>query len=188
MTTVFERVRLIVGLAHAAPGAVLEIDTTHGDRISVHHGADADLSICAMRRSVISSAQLNRHDRAWSGTNMAIGGELECHQGDIHRRCDDSVEHWFATLLHPGHVFERIESLDAEPEIAERVEVVLKPDPGLGVTLVAVRAVGEGSEVDVSAASEMAWAACVADEFALSAVRSEISVPDSFIADGERNQ
>ncbi|MEM9464839.1 MAG: hypothetical protein AAGA90_05685 [Actinomycetota bacterium] len=188
MTTVFERVRLTVGLAHAAPGATLVVDTNDGDRVEVHRGPDADVDVCALRRSVIVSARLGRPDQAWSDTSMVIGGLLECHRGDIHRRRVGAVEHWFATLLHPGHVFDRIEALDVEPDIAERVEVTLKPDPGLGVTLVAVRAVADGTEADVAEAAERAWAACVADEFALGATRADVPVPDPARADQEPNR
>ena len=117
-----------------------------------------------MRRSVIGSARLGRPDDAWADTNFTIGGLLDRHRGDIHRRRFGAIEHWFATLLHPGHVFDRIESLDADPALAALVEVNLKPDPGLGVTVVAVRAVAEGTEEHVAEVAEIAYAVCLADE------------------------
>ena len=40
----------------------------------------------------------------------------------------------------------------------------LKPDPGLGVTVVAVRAVAGGTEEHVAEVAEIAYAACLADE------------------------
>ncbi|MEO0494491.1 MAG: hypothetical protein AAF081_13870 [Actinomycetota bacterium] len=164
MTTVFERVRLTVGLAHAASGATLVVDTSEGDRLEVGSAPTADLDLCTMRRSVIHSGRLGRPDAAWADTDMEIGGLLERHRGDIHRRRFGAIEHWFATLLHPGHVFDRLENLDADPELAALVEVTLKPDPCLGITLVAVRAVGDGTEEHVAEATEIAYAACLADE------------------------
>lgn len=164
MTTVFDRIRLTVGLAHAASGATLVVDTPEGQRLNVHRGPDADVDLCTMRRSVIGSARLGRPDQAWADTELRIGGLLEAYRADIHRRRFGPIEHWFATLLHPGHVFDRLESLDIDPELSVFVEVTLKPDPGLGVTLVAVRATAAGTEAHVSEATEIAYAACVADE------------------------
>ncbi|MEM8708642.1 MAG: hypothetical protein AAGE98_19425 [Actinomycetota bacterium] len=166
MTTVFDRVRLMVGLAHAASGATLVVDTPEGDRLAVHTGPDADLDLCTMRRSVIGSARLGRPDQAWAGTEVQIGGLLERRRGDIHRRRFGATEHLFATVMHPGHVFDRLESLDADPELCARVEVTLKPDPGLGITVVIVRATDDGTEDDVAEATEVAYAACLADELA----------------------
>ena len=164
MNTVFERLRLTVGLAHAASGATLIVDTCEGDRLEVGASPNADLDLCTMRLSVIGSARLGRPDDAWADTNLTIGGLLDRHRGDIHRRRFGAIEHWFATLLHPGHVFDRIENLDADPNLAALVEVNLKPDPGLGVTVVAVRAVAGGTEEHVAEVAEIAYAACLADE------------------------
>ena len=163
MTTVFERVRLTIGLAHAAPGARLVVETVEGNTIVVGAEADADLSLCTMRRSVIGSARLGRADEAWAGTRFVIDGSLECVAGDIHRVCGQP-ERWFATLLHPGHVFERLEALDADPTVCDRVDVTLKPDPALGVTLVAIRANALGTDSDVALATEAAYVACLVDE------------------------
>lgn len=164
MTTVFERVRLTVGLAHVASGATLIVDTSEGDRLEVGASPTADLDLCTIRRSVIGSARHGRPDDAWADTDFMIGGLLDRHRGDIHRRRFGAIEHWFATLLHPGHVFDRLENLDADAALAALVEVKLKPDPGLGVTVVAVRAVAEGTEEHVAEAAEIAYAACLADE------------------------
>ena len=86
MNTVFERLRLTVGLAHAASGATLIVDTCEGDRLEVGASPNADLDLCTMRLSVIGSARLGRPDDAWADTNLTIGGLLDRHRGDIHRR------------------------------------------------------------------------------------------------------
>ena len=51
-----------------------------------------------MRLSVIGSAR-NWPDRA--DTNLTIGGLLDRHRGDIHRRRFGAIEHWFATHFTP---------------------------------------------------------------------------------------
>lgn len=165
MTTAFEHVRLIVGIAHGVDGARLDVHTGDGEHLRVHDGPGADLDMCSMRRSVIGSARLGRPDAAWADTTFELGGRLESIAGDLYRVKDPGhAEHWFATLMHPGHVFDRIESLDADPEASARVFVTLKPDPGLGITLVSVSAHTGGTEADVAEAARMAHAACVVDE------------------------
>ena len=79
MNTVFERLRLTVGLAHAVSGATLIVDTCQGDRLEVGASPNADLDLCTMRRSVIGSARLGRPDDAWADTNLTIGGLLDRH-------------------------------------------------------------------------------------------------------------
>ncbi|MEM9200676.1 MAG: hypothetical protein AAGC53_03410 [Actinomycetota bacterium] len=167
--TTFEHVRLAVGLAHGVSGATLTVDTARGTRLHVHRGPSADVDLCTLRRSVIGSGRIGRPDAAWADTQFEVGGVLERTKGDIHRRRVGAFEHWFATLMHPGHVFDRLESLDVDPTVSALVEVTLKPDPGLGVTIVGVCATSGPTERpvterDIAVASEGAYAACLADE------------------------
>lgn len=138
MSLTLENLRLATALVHAAPRAELRLTCDGPRQVIVSSHPAADIDICAFRRVVMASACPARpdcsdwiHEVTIAGTLTAIGG------GAYVSTAGTDEHHWFATLLRPENVCALLEDLDVAGMPDGAMTATLKPDPGLGVTVVA---------------------------------------------------
>lgn len=173
MPRTLENLRLATALAHAAPRAALRLTCDSHRQLVVSSHPAADIDICAFRRVVMASACPARPDCSDWIDDVAIAGSLTAVGGGAYVTTDDTDErHWFATLLGPERVCALLEDLDVAGVPDGAVTAALKPDPGLGVTVVATHLDGPwprhvGTEV-VTAALQV----CLVEELVIDTANS----------------
>ena len=137
MSLTLENLRLVTALVHAAPRAEMQLTRNDGSRLIVSSHPAADIHICAFRRVVMASACPARPDCSEWIDQVEVGGSLTAAGGGAYVRHDGEREHrWFATLLRPELVCDLLESLDVAEISDGAMTATLKPDAGLGVTVV----------------------------------------------------
>ena len=137
--TSLERLRLAVALAHTVRGAELHLSTDRGEQIVVSHHPAADIDPCALRRVAAASACPTQPDYSKRVVDISFGGTLIDLGGGVFSSLrDDVARRWVVTLLDPQRAADVMEDigLEAVPESAMRAS--LKPDSGLGVTVLAI--------------------------------------------------
>ncbi|MFQ5556487.1 MAG: hypothetical protein ACE5GB_03120 [Acidimicrobiales bacterium] len=137
--------RLAVGLVHSVPGAELCLTMNDGTRRRVGTHPSADIDPCAMRRVLLAGACSTRPDPSRWIRQVHLQGSVRHEGAGIYRDLSATARWWTATLLGPGEVsghltaLRAIELPDVElPDI--EVSAAIKPDDGLGVTIVALSA------------------------------------------------
>ncbi|MFN3219682.1 MAG: hypothetical protein ACE367_24620 [Acidimicrobiales bacterium] len=168
MSLTLENLRLAAALVHAAPQAELQL-TCDGDRhviVSSHPAADID--ICAFRRVVMASACPARPNPSEWIHDVVIGGSLTAVGGGAYVSNDGSHErHWFATLLRPERVCALLENLDVAEMPDGAMTATLKPDPGLGVTVISTTIDEFGSQQFGTEVATAALQACLVEELVI---------------------
>ena len=160
-----DTLHLAVGLAHAVPGAELVLRSRNGHQLTVGSDDTADINICCLRRVLMASACPIHPDPGNWVEAVALQGSLRSRGGGIHRNISGSrEERWFACALRPEAVFERLEQLDLGGLPTDAVEIVLKPDPGLGLTNVCVMIDAVSDERHIDKLAVVAHSACLVEE------------------------
>lgn len=160
-------VRFAVGLAHAVPGAELTIRRADGGEVMVAHREGADLNLCWLRRLVMEGAGPWTSNR-WVEV-VGVGGTLAPTGEGLWASDQPESKRWFATALRPDLVAAVLAELDTSDIGEEDIEVVLKPDPCLGMTAVGVSAQAPELEERRNELARRAHAACMVDELIWSA-------------------
>lgn len=173
MSLTLENLRLATALVHAVPRAELRL-TCNGDRqviVSAHPAAD--IGICAFRRVVMASACPARPDCSDWIQDLAIAGTLTAVGGGAHVGNDGTHErHWFATLLRPQRVCALLEGLDVAGVSDGAMTATLKPDPGLGVTVVSTTLDGSWPHQVGAEVATAALQACLVEELVIDTYNS----------------
>ncbi len=144
---------------HAVDGTKLRLTTDVGEQIIVSHHPAADIVPCKLRSVVVASACPKHPDLSHRITDIAIGGELiDCGGGVYSRVVRGAEQRWIASFLH----VDRVAALLEEVPPGNALDASLKPDGELGVTLLAITAIGERSDshAALEAAAAGAAAAC----------------------------
>jgi hypothetical protein len=168
MSLTLENLRLATALVHAAPQAELRLTCDGGRQVIVASHPAADIDICAFRRVVMASACPARPDCSEWIHGVAIGGSLTTVGGGAYVSNDGTHErHWFATLLRPEHVCTLLENLDVAELPDGAMTATLKPDPGLGVTVVSTTIDELGSQQFGTEVAVAALQACLVEELVI---------------------
>lgn len=133
--------RCTTALAHCVPGAGLRVRTGDGETISVSHHPGAQLTPCSFRRTVIASSYPGNPSLAQWLNEVEVGGSLSTLGAGLYLS-DDHEEPaiWFASPLPPAVVVEVLSEPPVDEDEPEtNVEVGLKADTALGVTVIGVR-------------------------------------------------
>ncbi|MEM7274707.1 MAG: hypothetical protein AAF547_16600 [Actinomycetota bacterium] len=166
MQSNLENLRLSVGLAHAVPGAELVLRTRDGAELVAGHYSTADVNLCALRRAVVASGCPNRPDVSRWADPVRIDGSLDHHLAGIHLfgpGVDRPPTWWFPTLVKPQRVWDIVEGRTWTDD-DDLIEVVIKPDPCLGMTAVAVGSRVGAPDDMVASATEAVYEACLLEE------------------------
>lgn len=166
------RLREAACLAHTVPGTTLRLRTMAGGRgmLVSRHCLGADLDPCALRAAVLARA----------GERLAsVVVEVEVVSGVVHlggglyaRTGDGGVdERWFLTHLAQEQVVAVLAACPVGGPEGAQLDVVVKPDPELG--LCAVRVTGGGHTLD--AVSMWALTACLVEELLVDVASATLS-------------
>ena len=170
MHPMFNRLRLIVSLAHHVANAELIVHRRGMRPLHVGFHDEADVGTCQFRQMLMSRTCPIRVEVTHRLAGVEVGGALEPLEGDLYRACIDGREHRvFATFLNPDLVFSLVESLECDPDAATNVTATLRPDPGLGVTTVIVGVDDPALEARIDELARAAYDACLVEELLISA-------------------
>lgn len=174
-----DTLRRAVGLAHAVPGTELVLRSHSGNQLIAAAADTAEINICDLRRLLIASACPARPNLSDWIEAVDIQGSLSTCGGGIYRRaCHGREERWFAVALRPEVVFGQLERLSLELARTTQADVVLKPDPCLGLTCVLVAIDGEHAERQLDELAISCLSACLVEELAVEAsVGVDVSSP-----------
>lgn len=168
MSLTLENLRIAAALVHVAPQAELHLTCDDDRRVVVSSHPAADIDICAFRRVVMASACPARPDPSEWIHDVVIGGSLTAVGGGAYVSNDGSHErHWFATLLRPERVCTLLENLDVAELPDGAMTATLKPDPGLGVTVIATTIDEPGSQRFGTEVATAALQACLVEELVI---------------------
>ena len=147
MNNGFESLRLSVGLAHMAPGALITVVNRDGTELVASACPAADIDICELRMMVAAG-----RGSCWSALDSwmettgiigvsAVGGSVQdCGNGLYRYLSDGREQRWFATTLSPAEIVEVLERIEADDSVNDVMDVTLKPDFALHVTTVCIQA------------------------------------------------
>lgn len=156
----FERLREAACLAHAAPGATLRLHAgdTHALLIS-RHCLGADFDSCRFR--AVMMGRTGVHLAATITGIQFLGGLV--HQGAglyAGNGPDGKGSRWFTTTLEPQQLSHLIAT--RPPTTGDGIEIVVKPDTGLGLRAVCVTSASTSALLDEAAFSVLS--ACLVEE------------------------
>lgn len=176
----FATVRLAVGLAHSIPGAELTFRRVDGGEVVAANRPGADVDLCSLRRLVMRSVGSSTADR-WLEI-VRVGGSVTPTSDGLWASEGPEPRRWFATMLRQERVIDVLGAIETEGIGDDEIEVLLKPDPCLGLTAVGVTARGPHLVDHLDELARRAHAACIVDELICSA---RIVAPDSQRSDGQ---
>jgi hypothetical protein len=136
-----EQLRLATAVAHTVPGAELRLHTRSGEAVIVSWHLPADVDPCLFRNLVIASAEPDRRDLSDQLDAIEIGGTVtDTGGGILASSVDRREQRWVATLVPPHRVVELLDDLGVRAVPDDAMYARVKPDSGLGVTVVAITA------------------------------------------------
>ncbi|MEM7094157.1 MAG: hypothetical protein AAF567_14225 [Actinomycetota bacterium] len=178
MTSLHQRFRLAVGLAHVIDDAAIRIHRHHAPPIMAGRHPGAALDLCTLRRLVISSHCPMRPNLGENVAALEVTGSLAPFGADLFRRHSQGrEERWFATMTTPDRVHEILDDLEVEAEIGSRLVGRLRPDTGLCVTAVGITADRPILPCELNEVAQAAHAACLVEEL--------LSDPQDDLASGQ---
>ena len=137
--TSLERLRLAVALGHTVQGAELRLHSDQSEEIVVSSHPAADIGPCEMRRMVIASSCAQVPDHSGRIRTITCGGSLEDLGGGVFRVLRGGTEQrWIASLLRPEVVSDILDLVGVDGVPADAMHGCLKPDSGLGVTMLVI--------------------------------------------------
>ena len=163
--TPLERLRLAAALGHTVPGAEFRLHTDRGESIVVGRHPTADIDPCAMRRVVAASACPGHRDHSQRVVDVSVGGALTDIGGGVYAsRFAGCEQRWVASLLEPQCLADLLDDvgLDAVPD--EAMHACIKPDSGLGVTILTIAANDARYHHALDEIAAQAAAACFVEE------------------------
>lgn len=160
--TPLDRLRLAAALTHSIAGAQLRVDADTGESLIVGAHPAADLDPCKLRRIVSSAAASRLSDQLGRLTAIEFAGSLTERAGGVFEIADtDRVRRAVATFVTADGVLELIARLDDVADSA--VEATLRPDGGVGVTVIEFAAPPE-AEAELDAIAERVASMCFVAE------------------------
>ncbi len=163
-----EQLRLTLGLAHAVPGAELLVRSAHGPDQRAGQSPDSDLHLCRLRHVVAAALGADRTDITRWIDGFEIQGSLRPDRAGTYTSVTNANgEWWFATLLRKDPVLHALQHLDDRTRIHDDIELTIKSDPCLGVTVVGIAAPHDDARVDAESIALRAYTACAVEEVVL---------------------
>ncbi len=163
-----EELRLVVGVAHAIPGAILHLISEDGEKYTVSDHPGSDFTHCEMRRMISISSCPSRPNFASWISRFEIAGSLEYKAGGIFEGKKNGIsQRIFSTLLRPELVFDLLDATDIEGISREPVDAILTPDPILGVTTITISIGRSSQESELDELALIAHSACLVKEMSL---------------------
>lgn len=170
--TPLERLRLAAALGYAVPASELRLHTLAGETIIVSARPVADIDPCAMRRVVCAFACPNNTDHSGRVAAVGFGGSLVDLGGGVFGVGRNGTEQrWVASLLTPERIAELLDDFGLDELPDEAMHACLKPDPELGVTLLAITANDERYRDLLDDIATQAAAAIFVEELRCAATR-----------------
>ncbi len=167
-----EELRLMVGLAHATPSAIINLSSEDGQTYTVSDHPGSDFTPCELRRMISISLCPSRPNFVSWIKDFEITGSVEYKGGGIFHSERDGISHRiFSTLLRPELVFDLLDATDIEGISQEPVDAVLTPDPILGVTTITISVGQSTQETELDELAVIAHSACLVKEMSLSLKR-----------------
>ena len=174
-----EELRLVVGLAHAAPKAILNLISEDGQTYTVSDHPGSDFTPCELRRMISISLCPSRPNFVSWIKDFEITGSVEYKGGGIFQSQTDGISHRiFSTLLRPELVFDLLDATDIEGISQEPVDAVLTPDPILGITTITISVGQSTEEAELDELAVIAHSACLVKEMSLSLERYPLEIKD----------
>lgn len=168
--TPLERLRLAAALCHTVPGAQLHLRTDGDATVVVGPHACADIDPCAMRRVVAVSACAHQPDLSAHLTGIELGGALVDLGGGVAGSQDAGREQrWIATLLPPDRVIAILDDAGSGVIPDEALQATVRPDAGLGVTVVKISSADPRFDHALDAVVEQVAASCFIEELTMPA-------------------
>jgi len=180
MNNGFENLRLGVGLAHMAPGAVIRVFNCDGSELVASACPAADLDICELRMMVAAG-----RGSCWSALESwmettgisgvgTVGGSLQDCGNGLYRYWNEGREQrWFATTLSPAEIVEVLDRIEADESENEVMDVTLKPDFALHVTTVCIQAADRELDARLTDPAMSVYGACLAEELTKSTLNDQ---------------
>lgn len=160
-----EQLRLTVGLAHAVPGAEVLVQAVSGSEHLAANSAEADLHLCSLRHAIVASLGPNRPDITQWIRSVEIQGSLrQDGAGTYASTTSANGEWWFATVLRKDPVLQVLQQVDDQVDVDDDIQVIVKPDPCLGVTVVGLAAPRPELAPSAESAALEGYTSCVVEE------------------------
>lgn len=160
-----ENIRLAVGLAHTVVGTELTLQGEDEVDLRSSGDTDSDIHICRLRQVVVASLSPQHPDVSSWIRSVTVGGALTPSNAGVYRFSGHPLaQRWFATVLPQTSLVELLERVSAESPSGADVEAVLKPDPGLEVTVVGISATTPAAELAIDELSLYAYQLCLTAE------------------------
>ena len=160
--TPLDRLRLAAALTHSIAGAQLRIDADTGERLVVGTHPAADLDPCKLRRIVGSAAASRLTDQLDRLTAIEFAGSLTERPGGVFEIADGHrVRRAVTTFVTADGVLELVGRLADVADSA--VEATLRPDGGVGVTVIEFVGPSE-AEAELDAIAERVASMCFVAE------------------------
>ena len=164
-----EELRLVVGLAHATPRAILQLISEDGQTYTVSDHPGSDFTSCELRRMMSISLCPSRPNFVSWIKDFEVTGSVEYKGGGIFQSEREGIsQRIFSTLLRPELVFDLLDATDIEGISQEPVDAVLTPDPILGVTTITISVGQSTQESELDELAVIAHSACLVKEMSLS--------------------
>ncbi len=159
----FDILRSGVGLAHAVPGAVLHLCTPNTPDLVASMHPSADISICAVRETLVHNDCPGRLDLSrWISITEIEGSLQPCGAGIYRLSGAIPEQRWFTTLLSPDETIGLLTRLDQEEPIEGEIDINLVPDHRLGVTAACLSA--DDPHIDIDDVAVTLHSACLVSE------------------------
>lgn len=176
----FESLRLSVALAHMAPGASVRVVHRDGTELVASACPAADVNICELRMMVAAGRGSSWSDlESWmestgiSGISAVGGSVQDCGNGLYRFRAGDREQRWFATTLSPAEIVEVLERIEADDSVNDVLDVTLKPDFALHVTMVCIQAADRALDNRLTDPAMSVYGACLAEELTKSTLNDQ---------------
>lgn len=164
-----EQLRLTVGLAHAVPGARVLVRATCGTEHTAGSDLTTDLHLCGLRQAIVASLGPNRPDiNRWIEHVGVTGSLIPATAGVFAAANNENGEWWFATLLRHNPVLSILSEIGSAKDVDDDVEIVIKPDRCLGVSVVGLAARRPAQRDQVESVAVSAYTRCVVEEIVYS--------------------
>ncbi|WP_040491965.1 hypothetical protein [Ilumatobacter nonamiensis] len=163
--TPLERLRLAAALCHAVPGAQLRLHTDRDETVVVGHHVGADIDPCAMRRVVAASACPHQPDLSAHLSGMEVGGALiDLGGGVAGSQHAGREQRWIASLLPADRIISILDDSGSGLIPDDAMKATVKPDPGLGVTVLMITSIDPRFDHALDAVVEQVAASCFVEE------------------------
>lgn len=157
-----DRLREAACLAHTVPGTTLRLRADVGRSLLVsRHCLGADLDPCQFRAAM--STPTGEHLAATVTGIDLVAGLVDLGGGLYRRSGEHGVEErWFLTRLPHDQIVQVLGECPVPPPRSDLLDVVIKPDPELG--LCAVRLASPRADLVLDEVALWTWSGCLVEE------------------------